>query len=218
MLALVILIFFGFLTYRSVDLHEEDLSPLPTKISGKLGQLWDIAHQGMRENRFLRAEKALLTILKIDEKNAAAYNRLGILYAKQKEYKDAIDCFEIASSIEVSSSSLHNLGLIYYETENYDKAATAFEQALKLEDTLAARHIAYAKVQEKLGNDKLMFQELEKAVEFEPNKESLTLLHRAYESRGKEEEAKAIEKRLNKLVVPSGKPKRVLRPKRRVVI
>ena len=29
----------------------------------------------MRENRFLRAEKALLTILKIDEKNAAEVTR-----------------------------------------------------------------------------------------------------------------------------------------------
>ena len=38
----------------------------------------------MRENRFLRAEKALLTILKIDEKNAAAYNRLGILTPNKK--------------------------------------------------------------------------------------------------------------------------------------
>jgi len=172
----------------------------------------------MRENRFLRAEKALLTILKIDEKNAAAYNRLGILYAKQKEYKDAIDCFEIASSIETTPSSLHNLGLIYYETENYDKAATAFEQALKLEDDLAARHIAYAKVQEKLGNQKLMFQELEKAVELEPIKESLTLLHRAYMSHGRIEDAEALEKKLKRLVVPSGKPKRVIRPKRRVVV
>lgn len=218
MLAIVILLFFGFLTYRAADRFDDEISPLPTKVTGKLGQLWDIAHQGMRENRFLRAEKALLTILKIDEKNAAAYNRLGILYAKQKEYKDAIDCFEIASSIETSPSSLHNLGLIYYETENYDKAATAFEQALKLEDGLAARHIAYAKVQEKLGNDKLMFQELEKAVELEPNRESLTLLHRAYESRGREEEAEKLEKKLSKLVVPSGKPKRVIRSKRRVVI
>lgn len=218
MLALVLIIIFAFFAFRSAAVHEDDLSELPNKVTGKLGQLWDIAHQGMRENRFLRAEKALLTILKIDEKNAAAYNRLGILYAKQKEYKDAIDCFEIASSIETTPSSLHNLGLIYYETENYDKAATAFEQALKLDDELAARHIAYAKVQEKLGNDKLMFQELEKAVELEPNKESLTLLHRAYESRGREEDAAAIEKRLNKLVVPSGQPKRVVRPKRRVVI
>src|ERR1019366_8910834 len=140
------------------------------RLSGQIGKLWDIAHQGMRDNRFLRAEKALLTILKIDERNAAAYNRLGILYAKQKEYRDAIDCFEIASSIEPSSSSLHNLGLIYYETENYEKAATAFEQALKLEDNLAARHVAYAKVQEKLGNDKLLLQSLEKAVLLEKNK------------------------------------------------
>src|SRR3712207_3228407 len=101
------------------------------KVGDRMGKLWDIAHQGMRENRFLRAEKALLTILKIDEKNAAAYNRLGILYAKQKEYRDAIDCFEIASSIEATASSLHNLGLIYYETENYEKAGIAFEQDRK---------------------------------------------------------------------------------------
>lgn len=218
MVALLLLGFFGFLTYKSADHHDDDIVQLPTRLTGRLGKLWDVAHQGMRENRFLRAEKALLMILRIDEKNAAAYNRLGILYAKQKEYKDAIDCFEIASSIETSPSSLHNLGLIYYETEHYDKAGAAFEQALKLEDDLAARHIAYAKVQEKLGNDKLMFQELEKAVELEPNKESLMLLHRAYESRERHEEAQIIEKKINKLVVPSGKPKRVVRHKRRVVI
>src|SRR5688572_9563801 len=162
----------GLLALRHINANEEEVSLMPRRISDRLGKLWDIAHQGMRENRFLRAEKALLTILKIDTKNAAAYNRLGILYAKQKEYKDAIDCFEIASSIEPTASSLHNLGLIYYETENYLKASTAFEQALKLEDGLAARHIAYAKVQEKLGNEKLMLEELLKAVELEPNNES----------------------------------------------
>ncbi len=216
MLELGLILGFSILAYRGATQRNEDLSPLPSKISNKLGQLWDIAHRGMRENRFLRAEKALLTILKIDKKNAAAYNRLGILYAKQKEYKDAIDCFEIATSIESSASSLHNLGLIYYETENYDKAATAFEQALKLEDDLAARHVAYAKVQEKLGNNKLMFQELEKAVELEPNKESLGLLLKAYETHGMEDEAKAIEKRLHS--VPAHHRKRLIRPKRRVVI
>jgi tetratricopeptide (TPR) repeat protein len=182
-----------------------------------MGKLWDIAHQGMRENRFLRAEKALLTILKIDQKNATAYNRLGILYAKQKEYRDAIDCFEIASSIEATASSLHNLGLIYYETENYDKAAVAFEQALKLEEDLAARHVAYAKVVEKLGNDKLMFQELERAVELEPNKETYTLLQKAYESHGREAEADVIADKLKKMITTSAKPKRIKRSPRVVV-
>lgn len=207
----------GVLAFRSTRLRDDELSVLPRKISDKLGKLWDIAHQGMRENRFLRAEKALLTILKIDQKNAAAYNRLGILYAKQKEYKDAIDCFEIASSIEPTASSLHNLGLIYYETENYAKAATAFEQALKLEGDLAARHIAYAKVQEKLGNTKLMLEELEKAVELEPNHESFTLLQRAYESVGEMAKADQIGELIKKLIIPPGKSKRVSRPKRVVI-
>jgi tetratricopeptide (TPR) repeat protein len=218
MFAVGLIAIFGLIAFKSADHHEEELSPLSNKITGRLVKLWDIAHQGMRENRFLRAEKALLTILKVDEKNSAAYNRLGILYAKQKEYKDAIDCFEIASSIDATASSLHNLGLIYYETENYDKASTAFEQALKLDDELAARHVAYAKVQEKLGNIKLMFQELERAVELEPNKESLTLLCNAYKSHGDDEKAEILEKKLARATVQTKKPKRIVRPKRRVVI
>jgi tetratricopeptide (TPR) repeat protein len=217
MYELLIVAAFGYLAFRNAEIHDDEFANVSRKMGDRLGKLWDIAHQGMRENRFLRAEKALLTILKIDEKNAAAYNRLGILYAKQKEYRDAIDCFEIASSIEATSSSLHNLGLIYYETENYEKAAVAFEQALKLEDNLAARHVAYAKVQEKLGNDKLMFHELEKAADLEPNKETFTLLHRAYASHDRAEEADLIADKLKKLKVPQGKPKRMLRS-RRVVI
>ena len=217
MYELVLVLGAGILAFRSVAVRDEEMTVLPRRISDKLGKLWDIAHQGMRENRFLRAEKALLTILKIDQKNAAAYNRLGILYAKQKEYKDAIDCFEIASSIEPTASSLHNLGLIYYETENYTKAATAFEQALKLEEELAARHIAYAKVQEKLGNTKLMLQELERAVELEPNQESYSLLIRTYENLNMPAEADIAKDHLKKLIVPAGKPKRMLRPKRVVI-
>lgn len=205
---------FGILAFHHAVVREDEFGMVSRKVGDRLGKLWDIAHQGMRENRFLRAEKALLTILKIDEKNAAAYNRLGILYAKQKEYRDAIDCFEIASSIESTSSSLHNLGLIYYETENYEKAAIAFEQALKLEDKLAARHVAYAKVQEKLGNIKMMIHELEVAAELEPNKETYTLLRKAFEAHGQEDQARIIEEKLKKMIVPAGRPKRIVRPRR----
>jgi tetratricopeptide (TPR) repeat protein len=216
MYELIIVAGFGALAWHNTRVRDDEFADVSRKVGDRLGKLWDIAHQGMRENRFLRAEKALLTILKIDEKNAAAYNRLGILYAKQKEYRDAIDCFEIASSIESTPSSLHNLGLIYYETENYEKAAVAFEQALKLEDNLAARHVAYAKVQEKLGNDKLMFQELEKAADLEPNRETFTLLYKAYKTHGMEAEADILADRLKKLKAPA-KAKRILRPRRVVV-
>jgi tetratricopeptide (TPR) repeat protein len=218
MLELFIVAGFGILAYHHAKIHDDEITDISRKVGDRLGKLWDIAHQGMRENRFLRAEKALLTILKIDEKNAAAYNRLGILYAKQKEYRDAIDCFEIASSIEATPSSLHNLGLIYYETENYEKAAVAFEQALKLEDNLAARHVAYAKVQEKLGNDRMMFQQLEKAAELEPNRETYSLLYKAYMNHDMQAEADIMADKLKKLnsggTSTATKAKRILRPRR----
>lgn len=216
MLELALVFGFGLLTLQNSKPRDEENIIIPKLISERLGKLWDIAHQGMRDNRFTRAEKALLTILKIDKKNAAAYNRLGILYAKQKEYKDAIDCFEIASSIEPTASSLHNLGLIYYETENYERAAVAFEQALKREDSLAARHIAYAKVQEKLDNMKLAVKELETAVEIEPSRESLHLLMKAYTTRGMQAQADQIQDRLNRMKRSKAKPTRksVKRPRK----
>lgn len=175
---------------------------LPTKISEKLDQLWSIAQDSIRENKYLRAEKALLTILRVDEKNATAYNRLGILYAKQRAYKDAIECFEIAQSLEPSASSLHNVGLIYYETENYEKAALAFEQALEMEGDLAARHIAYAKVQEKLGHSKKMIEALERAVEIDPIPQTLTVLAEAYENTGRSELAIELRKKATKMLTP----------------
>lgn len=217
MYELALIVGLGVITMRSFTKHDEENPDLPHKITDRMGKLWDIVHQGMRDNRLLRAEKALLTILKIDEKNAAAYNRLGILYAKQKEYKDAIDCFEIACSIEPTASSLHNLGLIYYETENYDKAVTAFEEALKLEDGLAARHIALAKAFEQLGNQKGMLDELEKAAETEPIHETFTILERTYRSLGMEDRADLMEDHLKKSNAPAAKKRRIRRPKRVVL-
>jgi len=216
MIELVVILIIAAVAMRSTYRTDKGVSDMPERIGARLGRLWEIAYQGMRENKLLRAEKALLTILKIDQKNAAAYNHLGILYAKQKEFKDAIDCFEIASSIEKSASSLHNLGLIYYETGDYSKASVAFEEALQLEDNLAARHIAYAKVQEKLGNDKKMIAELEAAAKIEPNKETSLLLMKAYGLKGMEDKAQALKRSIKKRSIKA-KPRKVIRPPRVVV-
>lgn len=204
----------GILTWFVIDQTEKSLTPLSNKVSRRLQKLWDIAQSGMQERKYLRAEKALLTILKMDKTNAAAYNRLGILYSRQKEYKDAIECFEIASSISPTASSLHNLGLIYFETENYEKAGQAFESALKLEGDLAARHIAYAKVQEKLGNTSQMVSSLESAVELEPSVQSLKLLGDAYMQNGEKEKAKKIMQRIKRREVSKKTQKTVKRPRR----
>ncbi len=215
LLIVLVLGAWAILYQRSID---DAGNNVPSKLANRLDRLWEIAQEGLRDKKYLRAEKALLTILRVDERNATAYNRLGILYAKQRAYEDAIECFEIAQSLEPSASSLHNVGLIYYETQRYDKAALAFEQALSLEGDLAARHVAYAKVQEKLGNVKKTIVAIEKAVELEPNPQSLNILADAYERDGRKELADSIREKAAKMILDSTTPKRIKRPARRVVM
>ena len=204
------------LLYRST---REPGDKIPARITGRLDKLWQIAQEGLREKKYLRAEKALLTILRVDERNAAAYNRLGILYAKQRAFNDAIECFEIAQSLEPSASSLHNVGLIYYETGQFEKAAIAFEQAIELENGLAARYIAYAKVQEKLGDRKKMVAALEKSVELEPNPQSFKILADAYDRAGEAELAETIRQKIAHIhAQPTPPPTKKVKQPRKVVM
>lgn len=214
MLGLLLIILLGSWVIYQPQTIEEVAVDIPVKISEKLDQLWSIAQESLQTKKYLRAEKALLTILRVDEKNASAYNRLGILYAQQHSLSDAIECFEIAQSLEPSASSLHNVGLIYYETKNYEKAALAFEQALAIDSDLAARHIAYAKAQEKLGNNKKMIEALEKAVEIDPIPQTLNILADAYERTGQTDLANGLRAKASKILLPPGKPQRIKQPRR----
>ena len=219
MVGLIFLIAIGvgilFYTKSEVIVADE----IPVRLSDKLNELWKVAQDSLKDKKYLRAEKALLTILRVDKRNASAYNRLGILYAKQNNYKEAIECFEIAQSLEPSASSLHNVGLIYFETKNYEKAALAFEQAMELENDSAARYIAYAKVQEKLGHNNKMIDALEQAVRLEPTPQSLNILADALDTIGEPERALKLREQAGKLLLRkrTGRPVNQVKQPRRVV-
>lgn len=202
MLGILLIAVFGAWAIMKRQTITEVATDLPLKISEKLEQLWDVAQESLRDKKYLRAEKALLTILRVDERNATAYNRLGILYAKQQAFKDAIECFEIAQSLEPSASSLHNVGLIYYETKQYEKAALAFEQALAMENDLAARYVAYAKVQEKLGHIKRMVEALEAAVKLDASAQTINILADAYDRNGQTELAAKLHEKAKRMLTP----------------
>jgi tetratricopeptide (TPR) repeat protein len=214
MLGILLIAAFGAWAIIRRQTITEVATDLPLKISEKLERLWDVAQESLRDRKYLRAEKALLTILRVDERNATAYNRLGILYAKQQAFKDAIECFEIAQSLEPSASSLHNVGLIYYETKQYEKAALAFEQALAMESDLASRHVAYAKVQEKLGRNKRMIESLETAVKIDETPQTLNILADAYDRNGQEELAATLRSKATKMLIPRGQPKHIRQVRR----
>lgn len=212
MYALIALILMAVLVITYPERNDEPVK-MPTKLEQQLNKLWDISLGAIKDKKYLRAEKALLTILRVDERNARAYNRLGILYAKQGQFDDAIECFEITQSLEPSASSLHNVGLIYYEVGKYDRAAQAFEQALQREDNVASRHIAYAKVLEKLGDNKRMITELEKAVNLERNPQSLGILADALGRVGENDKADKIRKLADRMR-SRGNNTRIKQPKK----
>lgn len=164
--------------------HRKVEAPRSARYDMQMKKLWSAAQTSMRDHKPLRAEKALLTILKFDEKNAAAYNRLGILYAKEQKFDDAIECFEIAQSLDNNPSSLHNVGLIYLETGAYEKAVMAFEQAIELENTVPARFIALAKARERLGQTKGAIDALEKAYQIDHSVNTLRLILAIHEATG----------------------------------
>lgn len=183
----------------------EEKSP---KYKAQMKKLWQVAQVSMKEHKPSRAEKALLTILKFDEKNAAAYNRLGILYAKSKKYDEAVECFEIAQSLDNNPASIHNAGLIYLETGAYEKAEMAFHQAIELEGDVPARFIALAKTEERLGKPKKAVEALENAYELDPTVSTLRQILAIYEADGDMEAATATAARIEEQIARDTAAKR----------
>lgn len=182
----------------------EEKSP---KYKEQMKKLWQIAQTAMKERKPYKAEKALLTILKFDEKNAAAYNRLGILYAKSQKYEEAVECFEIAQSLDSNPASIHNVGLIYLETGEYEKAAMAFRQAIGLEGDVPARYIALAKAEEKMGRFNRAIEALESAYEIDPKVTTLRQILAVYETAGDKEAVVVTSERIEERIKEESKPK-----------
>ncbi|MBQ2660857.1 tetratricopeptide repeat protein [Candidatus Saccharibacteria bacterium] len=183
----------------------EEKSP---KYTAQMKKLWQIAQTSMKERKPFRAEKALLTILKFDEKNAAAYNRLGILYAKGQKYDEAVECFEIAQSLDNNPASIHNVGLIYLETGAYEKAVMAFRQAIDLEGDVPARYIALAKAEEKMGRPKRAVEALENAYELDPKVTTLRQILAIHESMGDSEAATVTAARIEEQITKDNEARR----------
>lgn len=197
------IVFFMRLTPKEKPMEEK--SP---KYKAQMRKLWQVAQTSMKEHKPFRAEKALLTILKFDEKNAAAYNRLGILYAKSQKFDEAVECFEIAQSLDNNPASIHNAGLIYLETGAYEKAEMAFHQAIELEGDVPARFMALAKTEEKLGNPKKAIEALENAYELDPSVSTLRQILAIYENSGDTEAATATTARIEEQIARDNAAKR----------
>jgi tetratricopeptide (TPR) repeat protein len=161
----------------------------------RLVQMEQYAQRLYDEKKYLAAEKAYLSILKLDHKNLSAYSQLGIIYSAQKNYVDAIECFELATRITPSGNTYQNLGLAYYENHNYIKAIAAFEKAIMFEPS-AQRYIGLSKSLDKLHNAGRAITALEQAVELDPSARNMATLATLLTSHGKIEQAAELRSRI----------------------
>ena len=206
---LIIIVFVVYLCFFfPIEEKPKKKEEVSSKYSAQMKKLWQIAQTSMKERKPFRAEKALLTILKFDEKNAAAYNRLGILYAKSQKYDEAVECFEIAQSLDNNPASIHNAGLIYLETGAYEKAAMAFRQAIELEGDVPARYIALAKAEEKMGRPRKAVEALENAFELDPKVSTLRQILAIYEEAGDTEAATITAARVEEQIIKDSEAKK----------
>lgn len=168
------------------------------EISPKLTQLTQYADRLYSEKKWVAAEKAYLEVLKLDHRNIVAYSHLGIIYSTQKQYSDAIECFQIAAQIKPSAITFQNLGLVYYENRNFIKSVAAMEKAIMFEPS-ANRYVAVSKACRKLADPTRVIAALEKAAEINPGVRILELLADAYIDAGKKDEAAEIRAKLSKI-------------------
>jgi tetratricopeptide (TPR) repeat protein len=176
-------------------------------MQGQLKRLWNDAYQNIAQNDISRAERSLLALLKLDEKNLGAYNKLGTIYARQGLKREAIECFEISSGINPNPASLHNLALVYFYDGQYEKAARAFEQAADKDPENPSRRIALAKAFERMEEPKAAIKELEKAHRLSPGSQGSLELARVYRQVGAPDLAEQVEhesKELKKIADRSG--------------
>lgn len=165
------------------------------KETQNIKRLWKYVDDMVAKQRFQAAEKALLQILKQDHRNTAAYNRLGMLYVKQAQYDDAIACFDIASSLAPSVSSLYNLGLVHFQNGNYTQAALAMEKVIDLEPT-TKRLMVFAKIQQHLNNHKKVIEAIQQVVELDPNQRNLEYLAESYENAKQPKKAEEVRRQI----------------------
>jgi tetratricopeptide (TPR) repeat protein len=195
----ILIAVFVFLPRPDTDDDEDEDTEFSPKVAKRLDELMNVATAAIKERRTYRAEKALLTILRFDEKNASAYNRLGILYAKEKKYPEAIECFEIANGIEANPASIHNMGLIYLEMGKYERAAISFEQSIEMEGDVSAHYMALAKAEIKLEDYEKAIEALESAYDLAPTLTILKNIQQIYKVLEQPDMVESTGKRIDEL-------------------
>ena len=133
-------------------------------------EIFNLAIKNHQEGKTDIAQKLYNQVIKINPNHADAFNNLGLIFEKLKDYQKAKDCYEKAIIINLNHSpALNNLGNCLRDSGEFQKAINCYEKAIETNSN-------YAEPLNNLGNclrDSGEFQKAincyEKAIEINPN-------------------------------------------------
>jgi len=99
----------------------------------KIKLLFNEAEELSKKENFTLAEKKYIEIISLDKKNMKAYEELGNLYLKAKQYPEAEEIFSFILKRNPSDASVHvSLGELFLAKDKPGEALNYFEKAVAL--------------------------------------------------------------------------------------
>lgn len=128
-------------------------------------------------NRIDQAKKVLSDSVAVDDSNPEAWNNLGVVYDRKKDYPKALEAYERAVRLDPGfASAFNNLGTLYLrvalEREDPDmlpKAIASFDQAIRNDPSLASAYHGRASAFKFSGRSGDAILDWQKAIALQPD-------------------------------------------------
>lgn len=152
------------------ETREVKKSGKETQKEEKINELLQDAEQLRKSNSDWKVvEGKYIEILRLDEKNTTAYERLGGLYAENEQNKEARQVYEFLIKLGGESAEVYmNLANIAWEEDNLDEAKSYYFKALSLDGTLVSARVNLGLIFSQLGDKESAEQQFRAALELEP--------------------------------------------------
>jgi type IV pilus assembly protein PilF len=110
-------------------LKAAELDPDNPDIEHKLARVYeDIGENDLALQRYKKA-------ISLKPNFSEAFNNMGALYSKMKEWDKALECFQEAASDILYTTphfAYHNMGLVYFYNDDYSRAIENYQKAMIL--------------------------------------------------------------------------------------
>jgi Flp pilus assembly protein TadD len=143
------------------------------KESDKEKSLRERADEHIEAGELRKAEHILLRIIAAEPDDASTYNKLGMIYLQEKNFKDARSSLKQALKLEPDNDTFHNnLGLLSYQRGDYDDAIEAYEKSIEIDNKIPSRLVNLGMAYFMSKKYRKAADQFEKALILDPRNES----------------------------------------------